>query len=345
MSQNALLRISRPKHFSLMTSMTFANSSHRSVCRNSSRSISSITPYQNHMKRISNPQFQHPSNHFSTSTTKMSDTNKNFLLSNVFNVKGKVALVTGDGSGIGLMATQALAVNGAKLENVVKHHGQNIEGEIIPIVADVTQKDEIARVVKEIESKEKCLCILINNAGISGATQQTEAKTAEEMKKNLFDDESSTFDDWCNTYRTNVPQLFFMTTAFLPLLQKASDHQYRYSGTVINISSISGIVQSSQHHFGYNASKAAAIHLTKMLSSEIAGNGLKIRVNSIAPGEFPSEMTTGGESGQDQKSHIEKEKPGKDEEMAGAILFVATNQYLNGQTVAIDGGYILHAGA
>jgi NAD(P)-dependent dehydrogenase (short-subunit alcohol dehydrogenase family) len=114
--------------------------------------------------------------------------------------------VTGGGSGIGLMATQALACNGAKvyicgrteekLENVVKSHGQDISGEIIPITADITQKSEIARLVKEIESKEKSLSILINNAGIAGNTQQTEAKTAEEMKKNLFDDESSTFDDW-----------------------------------------------------------------------------------------------------------------------------------------------------
>jgi NAD(P)-dependent dehydrogenase (short-subunit alcohol dehydrogenase family) len=260
------------------------------------------------------------------------------------------------------MATQALAVNGAKvyivgrteekLRNVVKTHWQGIAGEIIPITADITSKSEIAKLVKEIESREKCLCILINNAGIAGNTQQTEAKTAAEMKKNLFDDESSTIDDWVNTYRTNVPQLFFMTMAFLPMLQKASEHQYGYSGTVINISSISGIIQTSQHHFGYNASKAAAIHLTKMLASEIANNNIKIRVNSIAPGVFPSEMTA-GESGSDQKSHIEKEKyekvpahrPGKDQDMAGAVLFVATNQYLNGQTVAVDGGYILHAGA
>jgi len=274
----------------------------------------------------------------------------------------QVALVTGGGSGIGLMATQALAVNGAKvyivgrteekLQNVVKTHGQGIAGEIIPITADITSKSEIAKLVKEIESREKCLCILINNAGVAGNTQQTEAKTAAEMKKNMFDDESSTIDDWVNTYRTNVPQLFFMTMAFLPMLQKASEHQYGYSGTVINISSISGIIQTSQHHFGYNASKAAAIHLTKMLASEIANNNIKIRVNSIAPGVFPSEMTA-GESGSDQKSHIEKEKyekvpahrPGKDQDMAGAVLFVATNQYLNGQTVAVDGGYILHAGA
>jgi NAD(P)-dependent dehydrogenase (short-subunit alcohol dehydrogenase family) len=126
------------------------------------------------------------------------------------------------------------------------------------------------------------------------------------MKKNLFDAESSMFDDWVNTYRTNVPQLFFMSTAFLPLLQNASETHHGYSSTVINTSSISGIVQSSQHHFGYNASKAAAIH-TKLLASEIAENGLKIRVNSIAPGVLPSEMTA-GESGSDQKSHIEKEK-------------------------------------
>jgi len=288
--------------------------------------------------------------------------NSAFQIDQVFNVKDKVALITGGGSGIGLMATQALAVNGAKvyivgrteekLENVVKTHGQNISGSIIPLVADITSKEEIARLVKEIESREKRLDILINNAGISGATQTTEAKTAEEMKKNLFDDESSTFDDWCDTYRTNVPQQFFLTTAFLPLLQKASEHQYAYSGTVINISSISGFVKSSQHHFGYNASKAASVHLTKLLASEIAGNGLKIRVNSIAPGVFPSEMTA-GESDEAQKSQIPKEKyeaktsarrPGNDRDMAGAILFAVCNQYLQGQTVVVDGGYLITEG-
>jgi NAD(P)-dependent dehydrogenase (short-subunit alcohol dehydrogenase family) len=121
---------------------------------------------------------------------------------------------------------------------------------------------------------------------------------------------------------------------------------------VINISSISGMVKSAQHHFAYNASKGATIHLNRMLASEIAGQGLKVRVNSIAPGVFPSEMTA-DESGADQKSHIPKEKyaekvpasrPGKDEDMAQAVLFFAANQYLNGQTLAVDGGYTLAAG-
>jgi NAD(P)-dependent dehydrogenase (short-subunit alcohol dehydrogenase family) len=125
------------------------------------------------------------------------------------------------------------------------------------------------------------------------------------MKKNLFDNEKATFDDWVETYRTNVAQCYFMTTAFLPLLQKATEHQKGYSGTVINICSISGLVKSTQHHPSYNASKAGLIHLNRMLANEIAENGLKIRVNSIAPGVFPSEMTA-GESGANQKSFVPK---------------------------------------
>lgn len=287
--------------------------------------------------------------------------NAAFVSSELFSVKERVALITGGGTGIGLMAVQALVANGAKvyitgrtkekLDRVVELYSQG-EGSIVPIVADVSKKDDIAKLVKEIESKEQSLDILINNAGIAGSTQQTEAESASEMKKNLFGDESSTFEDWVNTYRTNVPQVFFMTTAFLPLLQKSSERHQGWSATVINISSISGLVMTAQHHFGYNSSKAATIHLNRMLAAEIASNNLKIRVNSIAPGVFPSEMAADG-SNEDQKSHIPKEKyadkvpagrPGKDEDMAQAVLFFATNQYLNGQTVVVDGGYTLAAG-
>ena len=289
--------------------------------------------------------------------------NQAFKLEKLFDVSGKVALVSGGGTGIGLMITQALATNGAKvyicgrteekLERVADLYGKDIPGQIIPITADVSKKEDIKKLVSEISSKEKCLCILVNNAGISINTQQTEAKSAEEMKKNLFDDENETFEMWTDTYRTNVPQIFFLTTAFLPMLQAAHKHNDNFSGTVINITSISGIVKTSQHHFAYNASKAGAIHLNSMLANEVTQNGLKIRINSIAPGVFPSEMTA-GESGGDQKSHIPREKyeskvpagrPGEDRDMANAVLFAATNQYMNGVTFAVDGGYILSAGS
>ncbi|KAI9776973.1 MAG: hypothetical protein M1835_005352 [Candelina submexicana] len=291
----------------------------------------------------------------------MSTNNADFQLSEVFNIKDKVALVTGGGSGIGLMCVQALAVNGAKvyivgrteekLQTVAETHGKDIAGQIIPLVGDISDKQDIKRIVKEIESKEKCLCILINNAGISSAKQQPGGKTAEEMKSSLFDPENSTFEDWTTTYRTNVAQIFFLTTAFLPLLQKSSELQHGYSATVINITSISGITKQAQGHFSYNASKGAANHLTKMLASEIANAGFKIRINAIAPGIFPSEMTA-KESKDNQKSELPKEmladlpsgRPGNDRDMAGAILFAASNQYLNGEIIAVDGGYLLKNG-
>jgi len=291
----------------------------------------------------------------------MSTNNQDFQLGEVFNVKGKVALVTGGGSGIGLMATQALAVNGAKvyivgrteekLERVVEAHGKGIAGEIIPISADISKKSEIARLVKEIESREKCLSILINNAGISSNNQKPAGDSPEEFKKNLFEPEDATFEEWEQTYRTNVPQCYFMTTAFLPLLHKSTDAEHGWSGTVINIGSISGMVKTAQNHFAYNASKAAVHHLTKMLASELTTKGIKLRINCIAPGVFPSEMTA-HESGENQKSALPKDKkqelpasrPGNDRDMANAILFAATNQYLNGQIIPVDGGYLLSAG-
>ncbi|ETN39479.1 uncharacterized protein HMPREF1541_05703 [Cyphellophora europaea CBS 101466] len=294
--------------------------------------------------------------------SEANSSNKGFKLENLFSVKDRVALITGGGSGIGLMATQALATNGAKvyicgrtgekLDKVVELYGKDIPGQIIPLQADITRKDSIRELVKEVEKREKCLCILINNAGIELNTQQTEAETTKEMSKNLFEDENETFELWADTFKTNAAQLFFMTTAFLPLLQNASEMHHGYSGTVINITSISGVVKTSQHHFAYNTSKAAAIHLNTMLSNEVAMNGFKVRINGVAPGVFPSEMTA-GESGGDQKSFIPKEKyesktparrPGKETDMANAILFAATNQYLNGQNIIVDGGYVIQAG-
>lgn len=95
-----------------------------------------------------------------------------------------------------------------------------------------------------------------------------------------------------DTYRANVPPIYFMTPAFLPLLQQATEHQHGYSATVINIFSISSLAKTSQDHFAYNSSKAGRHPLdTHMLANAIAGNGLQVRVNSIAPSVFPGEMT------------------------------------------------------
>ena len=252
------------------------------------------------------------------------------------------------------MAVQALAVNGAKvyivgrtedkLQTVAETHGKGISGEIIPLVGDITDKNDILRLAEEVESREKYLSILINNAGIeaTGKISPT-GKNAEEFRDNLFHSEGQEVENWTAEYKPNVAQLYFMTGAFLPLLSRATDHQKGYSGTVINITSISGIVLKSQGHFSYNASKAAANHLTRMLASEISNQGIKVRINAIAPGVFPSEMTAGdskdnqkSELPKDKYAHLPSERPGTDRDMANAILFASTNQYLNGQVVPVS---------
>ena len=101
--------------------------------------------------------------------------NDQFQISKLFDVKGKVALVTGGGSGIGLMIVQALAVNGAKvyitgrtkekLDRVVESHGKDIAGQIIPLTADISDKNSIRSLYEEFSKKEQQLDILVNNAG------------------------------------------------------------------------------------------------------------------------------------------------------------------------------------
>ncbi len=192
------------------------------------------------------------------------------------------------------------------------------------------------------------------NAGRWSNSQTPRGQNAEEVKQNLFEPENATFEDWEGMFRINAGQMYFLTTAFLPLLQRASDRFGPRSSrsTVITITSVSGIVKDSENHFATNASKAGAIHLTKLLAAEIARVGLRIRINSIAPGVFPSEITAGS-SGENQKSalpegmlkEIAAGRPGDDRDMASAILFAATNQYLDGQVIVLDGGYLLEKGA
>jgi len=155
--------------------------------------------------------------------------------------------------------------------------------------------------------------------------------------------------DWNETYNTDVTSVYFTTVAFLPLLQAAIEPQGplpRFGSSVITISSMSGEMKHAQGHFAYNAAKGATIHLTKLMSSEFQRTW--IRVNSISPGYFPSEMTAKS-SDDNQKSELPAEKvqekghvpamrPGRDTEMGMAALFLAKNEYVNGQILTVDGG-------
>lgn len=148
------------------------------------------------------------------------------------------------------------------------------------------------------------------------------------MKNKLWKNED--FESWNTVFNTNVTSVYFSTVAFLPLLQAGIDapgHGH-LSPSVIVISSMSGIMREAQGHFSYNAAKGATVHLSKLMSAEFMK--AKIRVNSIAPGYFPSEMTM-GESDESnkthmpdeevqQKGHVPAQRPGSDAEMAQAVV-------------------------
>jgi NAD(P)-dependent dehydrogenase (short-subunit alcohol dehydrogenase family) len=266
-----------------------------------------------------------------------------------------LTLTIGGGSGIGLIVAQTLAANGArvyiagrtkkKLETVAETYSAGLKGDLIPIFCDVSQKESIARLYEDLSSREKCLCILVNNAGVASNKIEVEGASGDEAKSGLFSSDKSSFEDWEAVYRTNVSSVFFLT-AFLPMLQKSSELHQGWPSTIINIASVSGMVKTSQGQFPYNTAKAAVIHLSRMLGTEIATRDFKIRVNSASSGLFPSEMTTGG-SDEEQESHIPKERsegklplnrPGRDEGMASVTLYCAANQFLNGQNIIVDGG-------
>jgi NAD(P)-dependent dehydrogenase (short-subunit alcohol dehydrogenase family) len=190
----------------------------------------------------------------------------------------------------------------------------------------------------------------VNNAGIAPGKSESKYEGAEDFSKKIFEPVKE--QDWLDVYQTNVVGPFLMSTAFLPLIQKSTETHKGYSGTIVNISSISGHIRISQGHYSYNCSKAATIQLNKMLATEIGNSGIKVRVNSIAPGVFPSEMTTQESRDDNQKSEMSKDakeglpaqRPGNDRDMAAAILFTVGCQYLNGQTITVDGGYSMQAG-
>lgn len=214
------------------------------------------------------------------------------------------------------------------------------------MTCDVTKKDDLQKLYEELASKEKYINLLICSAGISGEKAIPDESHAHSLKEKLWNNE--TFEGWSQTYNTDVTAVYFTTVALLPLLQAGTETNGHLSASVIVISSMSGIMRDSQGHFSYNAAKGGTVHLSKLMSAEFQKTG--IRVNSIAPGYFPSEMTA-KESNDQMKSHLPDEKiqekghvpmgrAGCDEEMAQAVLFLTKNAYVNGEVLAVDGGVL-----
>ncbi|KAI1176525.1 hypothetical protein F4777DRAFT_546645 [Nemania sp. FL0916] len=293
----------------------------------------------------------------------------------LFSVHGLVAVVTGGGTGIGLMIARALEHNGAKVyilgrrEGILKNAAKEnaIHGNLIPVVADVTDKASLDAAVSRIGQDVGFVNLLVNNAGTIGrrhnaltrpkpfdnlpgqfvhASNGEDLSTVEGIRNFLWQDEVS---DWDDVFRTNVSGIWFPSIAFLSLLNKGNEKGNVISKSqIVTVGSAGAFIRILGTSFSYNPSKAAANHLAKMMATNFMQWG--IRSNVIAPGVFPSEMSVGqGKLDKQNRNHIPMALPveeiplgkaGDEEDMAAAILFLAGSggKYLNGNVIVTDGG-------
>ncbi|EAL17147.1 hypothetical protein CNBN2390 [Cryptococcus deneoformans B-3501A] len=242
-------------------------------------------------------------------------------LQDIFDVKGKVVLVTGGGTGLGKAISSGFVQNGAKVyitgrrQQVLEEAAKEIGGDIIPIQGDVSTKEGCKAIADALSAKESKLDALINCAGVMRAYKTTikDHNNPDEVEKLLWEGHDDDDFNYSNAININGkhdktpthllaqryladPTLllqgpYFMTCALIPLLRK-SDLR-----SVVIIASIAGLAnQRATGSVSYGVSKAAAIHLGKLLAGRL--HPLKIRVNTICPGIFPSEMTGKNDAGQ-----------------------------------------------
>lgn len=190
--------------------------------------------------------------------------NDDLSISKLFDVSKLKCVVTGGATGIGLMCTQALVANGATvyiigrrqetLENAVSKYSKG--GKLIPLVGDISNKNECIRLAQEIAEKEPSgIHLLVNNAGIAeddntklSNNPPDDWEDADALSKHMLDSEPQA---WIDTFRTNVISPFFMAAALVPSLAKANKSGYepfpgiKYTSSIVNITSISGLMKGS----------------------------------------------------------------------------------------------------
>lgn len=256
----------------------------------------------------------------------------------LFNVAGKVAVVTGGSRGIGAMIARGLVSNGVKTY-ITARKAQPCDqmaaelseiGECISVPADLSTDEGLATFVSAVTEKESQLDILVNNAGASWGAPIGEFPAIG-------------FDKVLNI---NVKAPFMLTQAFMPLLRAAASPED--PARVIMISSIDGIRVSEMDSFSYSASKAGVTHMGRQMAKTLAPEN--ITVNMIAPGPFESQMLAFALNDREVRAAIESSNPrkriGTPEDVAGATIFLSSRAgaYLTGAVIAVDGGMASLAG-
>ena len=242
-----------------------------------------------------------------------------------FNLKGKVAIVTGAGGGLGEAMAKALSSHGAKIAVIDIKEGEKVAKKLRTkskfYKLDVENEEQIQQVVSQISRDFGNIDILINNAGVYFPTPILETKK----------------EDWDRLMNINLRGYFLMTKHVVPKMKRG--------GKIINVSSVAG-----HHAFAgssaYNSSKGAVIQLTKTMATEFAGKG--INVNAICPGIFATPMTEGLLKSEQMQNMIKNSVPlsryGRSDEIGGLTVYLSSDEcsYMTGSIIDIDGGWTCH---
>ncbi len=254
-------------------------------------------------------------------------------MKNLFNVEGKVALVTGGSRGIGAMIAEGFVKNGVKTYITSRKSEQcnnkadelSKFGECISIPTDLTDMNEMDKLVNHINENEKQLNFLINNAGAAWGA------SFDEFPEN----------GWDKVMDTNVKSVFFLTQKLAKILEQSGNNAD--PSRVINVGSIDGIGIPRAETYSYPASKAAVHQLTRVLANRLAHRN--ININAIAPGPFQSNMMahTLEEYGEQIKSSVPRGRIGIPEDMAGTAIFLCSkaSAYITGSMIPVDGGSLI----
>ena len=246
-----------------------------------------------------------------------------------FSLEGRVALVTGAGSGIGLHVANTLAAAGAKVacvarraERVEAAAGEIVEagGQAYGCRMDVADRDSIRAGLDKIEDRLGRVDILVNNAGLSNPS--------------VFQEMSN--EQWTSLLDVNLSGPFFVAQAVARRLIMAEK-----PGSIINIASILGHL-AYPAFLNYGTTKGALLHMTRYMALDLLPHG--IRVNAVAPGYFPSEMTNpfyDSDAGKKEIANLPAKRLGRLAELDGPLLLLASDasSYMNGSVITVDYGH------
>ncbi|HWL38228.1 MAG TPA: SDR family oxidoreductase [Frankiaceae bacterium] len=251
----------------------------------------------------------------------------------LFDLTGKVAVVTGGTRGIGLMMARGLLQAGARVyvcsRDAAAVSAAETElsayGAVTGIAANLATEEECVRLAATVGEREERVHVLVNNAGA------TWGAPLEEFPES----------GWDKVLNLNLKAPFFLTRAFLPLLEAAASPDD--PARVVMVGSIDGLRVPPLPTYSYSASKAAIHQLTRVLARELGPR--HVTVNAVAPGPFPSKMmaATLDAFGEQIAANAPLRRIGRDDDMAGVVVFLASRagSYVTGAVIPVDGGITL----